>query len=73
MNNMQFPIDLLIPGVVIVKDITCETKKDFLIPAGTTLTKEHINRCMLRNIKYAYIISYSDITQLKNKRINSYR
>ena len=55
MNNMQFPIELLIPGVVIVKDITCETKKDFIIPAGTTLTKEHINRCELRNIKYAYI------------------
>ena len=55
MGNMQFPIDLLIPGVVIVKDITCETKKDFIIPAGTTLTKEQINRCMLRNIKYAYI------------------
>lgn len=55
MNNMQFPIDLLIPGVVIVKDITCAEKKDFVIPAGTTLTKEHINRCMLRNIKTAYI------------------
>ena len=55
MNNMQFPIDLLIPGVVIVKDITCADKKDFIIPAGTTLTKEHINRCMLRNIKTAYI------------------
>ncbi len=52
---MQFPIDLLIPGVVIVKDITCETKKDFVIPAGTTLTKEHINNCILNDINYAYI------------------
>ena len=55
MYIMQFPIELLIPGVVIVKDITCEDKKDFVIPAGTTLTKEHINRCIVRNVQYAYI------------------
>ena len=55
MKDMQFPIDLLIPGVVIVKDITCEEKKDFIIPAGTTLTKEHITKCELRGIEYVYI------------------
>ena len=55
MNNMRFSIDLLIPGVMIVKDITCSTKKDFIIPAGTILTKEHINRCELRNVQYVYI------------------
>ena len=52
---MRFSIDLIIPGVVVVKDITSPSKKDFNIPAGTVLTKELITRCELRNVKYVYI------------------